>query len=135
VTPSDFFLFENIEKNLGGRRFPSDNSLKIALDEFSGDLPKQSFSEPMQQFEKRQNKCRKVIFFNDPCTFSQLNKLHKNLYLIKITNPRYSVLCKSNTPDKLTFRLKTIPNHSFQIYHSQDKIYKLYHRNFHVSLN
>ena len=56
LAPSDFFLFPNLKKWLGGQRFTS-NEVITQTDVYCKDLPKSYFSDGLKKLEKRLDKC------------------------------------------------------------------------------
>ena len=56
LAPSDFFLFPNLKKWLGGQRFTS-NEVIAQIDAHFEDLPKSYFLDGLKKLEKRLEKC------------------------------------------------------------------------------
>ena len=57
LAPSDYFLFPNLKKWLGGKRFESNNEVISQTNAYFDDLNKSYFSEGIKKLEKRLTKC------------------------------------------------------------------------------
>lgn len=57
LAPSDFFLFPNLKKWLGGQRFTDNEDVIASVSAYFEELPKTHFSEGLKKLEKRLTKC------------------------------------------------------------------------------
>ena len=57
LAPSDYFLFPNLKKWLGGKRFYSNDEIISQTNTYFEDLGKSYFLEGIQKLEKRWTKC------------------------------------------------------------------------------
>ena len=57
LAPCDYFLFPNLKKWLGGKRFYSNNEIMSQTNTYFEDLEKSYFLEGIQKLEKRWTKC------------------------------------------------------------------------------
>ncbi|XP_023217030.1 histone-lysine N-methyltransferase SETMAR-like [Centruroides sculpturatus] len=57
LAPSDFFLFPNLKKWLGGQRFTSNEMVIAQTNAYFEDLPKSYFLDGLKKLEKRLEKC------------------------------------------------------------------------------
>lgn len=57
LAPSDYYLFPNLKKWLGGRRFTSNEEVKTATTAYFAELEKTYFTQGIQKLENRWNKC------------------------------------------------------------------------------
>lgn len=57
LAPCDYFLFPNLKKWLGGKRFGSNDEVINETNAYFDDLPKSHFLEGIGKLEKRWNKC------------------------------------------------------------------------------
>lgn len=60
LTPSDFFLFPNLKKDLRGNRFSDDEALKAAVQEHFDTQDEKYFYEGLKKIIDRSNKCINV---------------------------------------------------------------------------
>lgn len=57
LAPCDYFLFPNLKKWLGGKRFSSNEKIILETNAYFEGLPKSYFTEGIEKFEKRWMKC------------------------------------------------------------------------------
>lgn len=57
LAPSDFHLFPNLKKFLAGKRFHSDEEVKLSVNEYFDGLEENYFREGIEKLEHRWNKC------------------------------------------------------------------------------
>lgn len=60
LAPSDYFLFSNLKKWLGGRRFASNEDVIAQRNEYFAELPKSYFLDGIKILAKRLEKCVKL---------------------------------------------------------------------------
>lgn len=51
LAPCDFFLFPNLKKCLGGKKFSSDEEANVAVDEYFAEFEATYFSEGIKKFQ------------------------------------------------------------------------------------
>lgn len=61
LAPSDYYLFPNLKKFLGGKRFASNEDAIAAVDAYFADLPENYFKEGIAKLEGRWTKCVDVL--------------------------------------------------------------------------
>ena len=72
LTPSDYFLFPNLKKWLGGKRFYSNDEIISQTNTYFEELEKSYLLEGIQKLEKRCTKCIefkgkiKLLFIKKP---------------------------------------------------------------------
>ena len=79
LAPSDYFLFSNLKKWLGGKRFYSNDEIILQTNTYFEYLEKSYFLEGIQKLEKRWTKC---IELKDDYIEKYNDFLSKNLCLI-----------------------------------------------------
>ena len=57
LASSDFFLFPNLQKWLGGQRFTSNEEVIVQTDAYFENLSKSYFLDGLKKLEKRLEKC------------------------------------------------------------------------------
>jgi histone-lysine N-methyltransferase SETMAR len=57
LAPSDFFLFPNLKKFLGGKKYGSNAEVEDAVNQYFSGLDNQFFSDGLKGWEKRWTKC------------------------------------------------------------------------------
>ncbi|EFN63457.1 Histone-lysine N-methyltransferase SETMAR, partial [Camponotus floridanus] len=57
LAPSDFFLFPNLKKYLGGKKYKSNAEVENAVNQYFSGLDNQFFSDGLKGWEKRWTKC------------------------------------------------------------------------------
>lgn len=60
LAPCDFFLFPNLKKWLGGKRFRSNDEVIAATEAYFNDFPKSYFLDGLLKLEYRWNKCKEL---------------------------------------------------------------------------
>ena len=57
LAPSDFHLFPNLKKHVGGKRYSTDDDVMRAVEGYFGSLPKTVFWEGINKLQYRWGKC------------------------------------------------------------------------------
>ncbi|EGI69773.1 Mariner Mos1 transposase, partial [Acromyrmex echinatior] len=57
LAPCDFFLFPNLKKWLGGKKFTSNEQVIAETEAYFAEFDKSYFSEGLQKWQKRWEKC------------------------------------------------------------------------------